>query len=224
MSDVPYNISGDDETKDGKIVKKGNPYMKGKVGLDFGDWDKGNFIVDDWIRAVTPKVKDNGQIIIFNSFKNISKMAITLFEEGWMVKGTYYWHKPNPMPHMPEIFPLSATEQYILVVKDLDNYTVNTRKGNEKMVETGRLDASSHEDQKKRFHTTQKPLSMWKSLVEIHSNEGDIVLDSFSGSAVNAVACIELGRNFIGTELDDDYFQKGNDRIEKALKLTPPLF
>lgn len=65
---------------------------------------------------------------------------------------------------------------------------------------------------------------MWKSLVEIHSNEEDIVLDSFSGSGVNAVACIELGRNFIGTELDDTYFSKVNKRIEKAINSTPPRF
>lgn len=38
-------------------------------------------------------------------------MALTLFEEGWTVKGTYYWHKPNQVPHLPNIFPLGAIEQ-----------------------------------------------------------------------------------------------------------------
>ena len=51
-------------------------------------------------------------------------------------------------------------------------------------------------------------------LLNIHTNEGDLVLDSFMGSGSTGVACKKLNRNFIGIELDENYFNIAKERIE----------
>ncbi len=55
-------------------------------------------------------------------------------------------------------------------------------------------------------------------LVKIHSNENDVVLDPFMGSGTTGVACLNTNRNFIGIELDDNYFKIASDRINSHIK------
>jgi site-specific DNA-methyltransferase (adenine-specific) len=69
---------------------------------------------------------------------------------------------------------------------------------------------------KDRFHPTQKSLKLFEDLVNKHSNPGDLVLDPFSGSGTTAVASKMHGRNFIGCEIDQDYYNKSIDRLEKT--------
>lgn len=68
----------------------------------------------------------------------------------------------------------------------------------------------------KSWHPTQKPLELIEYLVETHSNRGDVVLDFTMGSGTTGVACKNLGRDFIGIELDEEYFAKAKERIENA--------
>ena len=72
----------------------------------------------------------------------------------------------------------------------------------------------------KHLHPTQKPLKLIKRLVEASSNEGDIVLDPFSGAGSTQISCIQLNRHYIGIELDADYFQIANQRITKEASPT----
>lgn len=65
------------------------------------------------------------------------------------------------------------------------------------------------------LHPTQKPVGLFKYLIETYSNAGDTVLDNCFGSGTAAVACLETGRNFIGMELDVRYFQIAKNRIEQ---------
>ncbi len=67
-------------------------------------------------------------------------------------------------------------------------------------------------------HPTVKPLNIIKNLIINSSNEGDTVLDCFMGSGTTGVACKELGRNFIGMELEDKYFEIAKNRIENNKK------
>ena len=62
-------------------------------------------------------------------------------------------------------------------------------------------------------HPTIKPLDFVKSHILNSTKEGDIVLDCFMGSGTTAVACKELGRNYIGFELNPQYYQIAVDRV-----------
>jgi len=67
----------------------------------------------------------------------------------------------------------------------------------------------------KAIHPTQKPLAILKRLIEISSNQGDVVLDCFMGVGSTAVACKELGRNFMGCEIDKGYCLFSQNRLNK---------
>lgn len=62
-------------------------------------------------------------------------------------------------------------------------------------------------------HPTIKPVEIIKTLISNSTNEGDVVLDCFMGSGTTGVACKELNRDFIGIEIDDEYFKIAKDRI-----------
>ena len=65
-------------------------------------------------------------------------------------------------------------------------------------------------------HPTAKPVEVYKVLIQRFTHKGDVVLDPFVGSGTTSVACAELGRKFIGIEIDKDYFEIAKKRIETA--------
>ena len=71
---------------------------------------------------------------------------------------------------------------------------------------------------KEKLHPTQKPVSLMEYLIKTYTNEGDTVLDNVMGSGTTGVACLNTNRNFIGMELDEDYFNMAKERIEKNTK------
>ena len=64
------------------------------------------------------------------------------------------------------------------------------------------------------YHPTQKPLNLFQYLVEKSSKEGDLVLDCFSGSGTTAIACAKTNRNFIGSEIDKEFYDISLKRIK----------
>ena len=68
-----------------------------------------------------------------------------------------------------------------------------------------------------KLHPAEKPVELMAKMIENSSVEGDTVLDPFAGSATTAVACIELNRNFIGYELDEQFFDVARKRIDEAI-------
>jgi DNA modification methylase len=66
---------------------------------------------------------------------------------------------------------------------------------------------------KARFHPTQKPVDLFEELICLHTNPGDIVLDSFCGSGATPVAAELTKRSFIGAEINKEYFDKAQERL-----------
>ena len=69
-------------------------------------------------------------------------------------------------------------------------------------------------DKKAYGHPTIKPLDIIKTLIENSSRKGDLVLDPFLGSGTTAVACKSLGRNYIGFEINPNYYKIAVDRMQ----------
>jgi len=70
--------------------------------------------------------------------------------------------------------------------------------------------------QKLNLHPTQKPVALMEYLIKTYTNEGDTVLDNCMGSGTTGVACVNTNRNFIGMELDENYFKIATQRIFEA--------
>jgi site-specific DNA-methyltransferase (adenine-specific) len=71
-------------------------------------------------------------------------------------------------------------------------------------------------NENKTIHPTQKPIALLEYLIKTYTNEGEIVLDNCMGSGSTGVACVNTNRNFIGMELDENYFNIAKKRIENA--------
>ncbi|HCF37966.1 MAG TPA: cytosine methyltransferase [Thermosipho africanus] len=67
------------------------------------------------------------------------------------------------------------------------------------------------------LHPTQKPVELLEYLVKTYTNENDLVLDNCMGSGSTGVACVNTNRDFIGYELDENYFQIAQTRIQQAI-------
>lgn len=69
----------------------------------------------------------------------------------------------------------------------------------------------------KSIHPTQKPVELCEYMIKTYTNEGEVVLDNCMGSGTTGVAALNLGRKFIGMELDEKYFEIAKERIENCL-------
>ena len=67
--------------------------------------------------------------------------------------------------------------------------------------------------QEGRFHPTQKPIALYKWILQNYAKPGDIILDTHVGSASSLIACEELGFDYVGFEIDPEYYQKATQRI-----------
>lgn len=71
---------------------------------------------------------------------------------------------------------------------------------------------------KGRLHPTQKPVPLLEYLICTYTNKGENVLDNCMGSGSTGVACVNTGRDFIGIELDENYFNIAQKRINQAIQ------
>ena len=76
----------------------------------------------------------------------------------------------------------------------------------------------NHKDKKEFGHPTIKPLDITEKIIRNSSKEGQTVLDPFMGSGTTGVACINTNRNFIGYELNEEYFNIAQNRLREAWK------
>ena len=70
---------------------------------------------------------------------------------------------------------------------------------------------------KDSVHPTQKPVALMEYLIKTYSNEGETILDNCMGSGTTGVACVNTNRNFIGIEMDEQYYKIAKERIESAV-------
>lgn len=119
------------------------------------------------------------------------------------------WHKTNPVPTCSNKY-LSDTE-YILFFREKGVKIYGTYATKKKYYVT----PTNKEDKKLYKHPTIKPLEIIENLIINSSQENDTILDCFMGSGTTGVACLNTNRNFIGIELDENYFNIAKERIEK---------
>jgi len=77
----------------------------------------------------------------------------------------------------------------------------------------------SHKKETNKEHDAQKPASLIKDLVKHFSKDTDLIFDPFMGSWTTARACKDLGRNFIGAELSEEYCEIGRNRLRQEVLL-----
>ena len=185
-------------------------------------------------------IKDNGAICLFGSEPFSSKLRISNLR---MYKYDWIWKKTKAQGFLnSKKMPLKDYENICVFYKRLPVYNPqgiiygnfqNDRKskyikgediyGKEKEFGISHMSnfpkqiiEFSNPSGKGQLHPTQKPVELLEYLIKTYTNENDIVLDNCMGSGTTGVACKNLNRNFIGIELDENYFNIAKERIDKA--------
>ncbi len=203
ITDPPYNIS-----------KKNNfsTLSSNRVGIDFGEWDK-DFDLFNWVHLVKQIIKENGSIIIFCSYRYISKFIDKLEENEFVVKDILIWRKRNPMPRNVERRYVQDTEFAIWAVNKNAKWVFNKPKNMSYL--RSLFETATVAGKEKTIHPTQKSEKLMNRLIKIHTNKEDTILDPFMGSGTTGVSALKNKRKFIGIELSNVYFEIANHRLKK---------
>lgn len=207
--DPPYFISRDSNFK--RISESTTKEMSTKynISIDFGDWDKGqldwSFLFNEYNRII----KNSGTIIIFYDIWKSNEIKEAADSVGLKQPRVCAWIKTNPVPINSKVNYLSnATEYFFTFVKG-GKPTFHSEYDN------GFYNYPICHGKERYKHPTQKPLSLITSLIEKHSNPGDVVLDTFAGTGTTGHACSLLNRNYILIEKDESYFKIIEERLNK---------
>lgn len=201
LTDPPFNIA-----------RPNNFPTMGRAGLDFGEWDKGADILSH-IGHCKRVLKPNGSLVVFNAWRNLGAIANEAEKHGFQTKDVMRYEKTNPMPRNRDRRYITDYEFAIWFTMPKGRWTFN------------RTDPKYQRPLfkfaiERGFHPTQKPLGLMESLVKIHSNEGDLILDPYAGSGTTLLAAKNLGRNFIGIERDPVYHEIARKRISQPTRQT----
>jgi len=203
LTDPPYNLS---KYSTGNIKL---PWRK-EINNDLAEWDKKEFSPSDWIKEFKRVLKPAGNIFAFTSYNLIGKWH-EAFDSEFDTFQFVVWHKTNPVPKVHRAGFLNSCELIVCMWNKKHTWNFTTQKEMHNFIETPICMGA--ERMKNPFHPTQKPLRVLRKLIEVASNPCDIVLDPFMGVGSTGVVCKELGRKFIGIEVDKDYFKASEKRI-----------
>ncbi|MEB9609654.1 site-specific DNA-methyltransferase [Bacillus cereus] len=186
-------------------------------------------------------IKDNGAILLTASQPFTTKLIASnmkLFRYEWI------WKKGNHVTGFPNAnrMPLKNHENVLVFYKNLPKYypqdlilldkpiqkkeirnmKVFGKRNNESLNNVYVKKYTNYPKSvidfprdSKTFHPTQKPVALFEYLIKTYTKEGETVLDNCMGSFTTAIACINTKRNYIGFEMDEEYWNLGNERVNK---------
>lgn len=202
--DPPYKVTsrGSAGNSGGMLQKDIN--KKGKV------FANNNCNVKDWMPLVYQVLKDGSHCYIMTNHVNLLEYLIVAKENGFHFIKSLIWNKGN------KIMGRAYMSQF--------EYVLFFRKGPFKKInKCGTSDILNIPNIKTKdenginIHDTEKPIALYQLLIENSSNVGDIVMDCFFGSGNCAFACLNTNRKFIGIEIDENYFNVANERINNEI-------
>lgn len=199
VTDPPYKtITGGDS--DGKNSTRPKGMLSGNRKLFTY---QNNIKPTQWIPELFRVLKEGSHCYIFTNHLNMKDMLIESEKAGFKLHNILVWEKNNCTPSQ---FYMKNCE-YILFL----------RKGKAKWINDIGGSKTVHQYQNiigNKVHPTEKPVDLIRFYIENSSSENDLVFDPFMGSGSAGVAALNSGRNFIGFELDKEYFEIAKNRIE----------
>ena len=181
-------------------------------------------------------IKDNGAITLFAQTPFDKVLGVSNLK---MLKYEWIWEKEQGTGFLnAKKMPLKNHENILIFYKKPPIYNPQMKKGKPYTLErntftvnygkqvdmvrtenTGErypLTILKFKRDKEKLHPTQKPIALLEYLIKTYTKENEIVLDNCMGSGSTGVACVNANRNFIGMELDNNYFNTAKERIYKA--------
>ena len=208
LVDPPYNI-GDSN----KLTKVGNEFKTNKEAWGYMGWDS----MDEkeyleWIEKNVKEfyriLKNSGSLVMFFDKFNITYLRDFGKNAGFHPVNFYALFKRNPVPNLRKNGFTSGFELAVIFNKNKKewNFLRQNEMQNYFMYVIG---------QKTSSHPTEKPIRAFEKLIQIFTDENDIVLDCWVGSGTTAVAAQNLKRNFIGIEINEEYCEMARHRLKQ---------
>lgn len=162
-----------------------------------------------WLMYALDVCKPGGMCCLFSDWRQLPVMTDALQAGGWVWRGIVPWDKgaTRPMPNRPR----AQCEYVAWGTNGPRDFTMEGAS-----YHAGLL-AGAPPPARERVHVAQKPVSVMRSLVEI-APPGGLVVDPFVGSGTTALACLDSGRRFIGSEKLITQFDIACARIDDALR------
>jgi site-specific DNA-methyltransferase (adenine-specific) len=187
LTDPPYGMSFQSGARKIKHKK-----IEGDDGLDW---------LPDWVSEINRVTKDDAHLYIWCSWHKVDVFKIEL-EKYFKIKNLLVWAKNGGgmgdlnggYGGCHELCFFINKGKHLNGSRDTDVIDKAYRTGND-------------------YHPTQKPINLMEYLIEKSSQVGDLVLDCFSGSGTTAIACNNTKRNFIGSEIDKEFYDISVKRI-----------
>jgi len=218
FADPPYNLSNN-----GSTCHAGR-----RVSVNKGEWDQSKGIDQDfefhyrWIEACRRVLKPNGSLWVSGTYHSIYACGFALQEQGWHLINDICWFKPNAAPNLACRMFTASHETLIWARKDKKSkHTFNydamkngdwpndqIKKPHRQMRSVWAINTPKNGEKRYGKHPTQKPESLLERIVLASSNEGDMILDPFCGSATTGVAALRHGRKFVGIDSEKGYLDE----------------
>lgn len=207
VSDVPYALTTSGVSKSSKTMS--GIFASHNYAND-GQLIMATVPFPEMMAALYAALGTDGDCYVMSNDKNVYPLMDAAFKAGFSLHNLLVWDKVTP----------TANRWYM---KNLE-YTIYLWKGRAKTINN----PSSKQllrggIEKETGHPTEKPVHLMAEYVSNSSMRGETVLDPFMGSGTTGVACVQLGRKFVGIELDERYFDLACERIEQARR-HPQMF
>lgn len=206
LCDPPYNIS---QYSTGNIKFD----WRSDINNDVAEWDQIAIdpaaFVDEFKRVLSPR----GNIFIFTSYNLIGRWH-EAFDPEFDTFQFMIWHKTNPVPNFRKSSFLNSCEMIVCMWNKGHIWNFSTQSEMHNFIESPICMGAERLQNPK--HPTQKPLKVLKHIINIASSPGSVVLDPFMGVASTGVAALELGRRFIGVEIDELYYEASKKRLRNT--------
>lgn len=203
VTDPPYKL-----TTRGSSGTMGGYWKtdKAKKGVVFND---NNILFNDYFGELYRTLKDDSILYIMCNNKNLRELLNVAKDTGFKFVKNLIWEKGNKICGK---YYMGCYEYIALFRKGKDKPINNCGTPDILKVPIKKLKDING----KNLHDTEKPVELMKILIENSSKENDIILDPFMGIGTTGVACKELNRNFIGIEINENYFNISKQRIEES--------
>lgn len=173
------------------------------VKTDYGKWDS-DFTVgelDRFIQLYYAKLRKGGTLIIFFDLWKIETLKFMLERHKFKQIRFIEWIKTNPQP-------LNSNTNYLTNCREIAITCVKGAKPTFHSKYDNGIYMFPVQGGKDRFHPTQKSVKLLETLIRKHSNENDVVLDTFMGGGSTLFACKNTNRRFKGCEKNKGYYDK----------------
>lgn len=186
----------------GRIRTDSGPDLR---GLDFDAIDE---IREPFVQTAAPIC--NGWFIAFCTPEGVWRWAETINASPMKYKRACVWVKPDSTPQLNGQGPAQGAENFICAWAG-EGYS-KWNAGGKRGVYTHCVNGPERHG----AHPTEKPRRLMAEIIKDFTNEGQTILDPFLGSGTTGVAAVQMGRNFIGIEKEEKYFQIACKRITDA--------